>query len=96
MSASRLYSACSKLRFYFVHTPGSFSTCSPLYKGITMLEKNMHTPGVHPTEELCTQGAGCTLNFEHCLDIFVAITTKRISMFCRLKISNYKKLMGFR
>ena len=32
-----------------------------------MLEKNMHTPGaqvlkcMHPAEELCTQGVGCTL-----------------------------------
>ena len=31
----------------------------------------MHTPGVqvlksvHPTVKMCTQGAGCTLNFEH-------------------------------
>ena len=53
--------------------PGSLSMCSPLlyYKGITMLE-NMHTPGaqvlksVHPAAKLCTQGAGCTLYFEHC------------------------------
>ena len=33
----------------------------------------MHSPGaevskcVHPTAKLCTPGAGCTLNFEHCL-----------------------------
>ena len=35
----------------------------------------MHTPGaqvskcVHHAAKMCTQGAGCTLNFEHCIDI---------------------------
>ena len=36
----------------------------------------MHTPGaqvlkfVHPAAKICTQSAGCTLNFEHCVTIF--------------------------
>ena len=53
--------------------PGSLSMGSSLYKGIDRLEKNMHTPGaqvqksVCPTAKMCTQGAGCTLNFEHCI-----------------------------
>ena len=34
--------------------------------------KSMHTPGaqvsksMHPAAIMCTQGAGCTLGFEHC------------------------------
>ena len=36
----------------------------------------MHTPGAqvckfaHPAAKRCTQGAGCTLNFEHCMDVY--------------------------
>ena len=55
--------------------PGGLSMGSSLYKGINRLEKNMHTPGaqvqksVHPADIMCTQGAGCTLNFEHWPDV---------------------------
>ena len=42
----------------------------PYIKVIIMLE-GMYTPGaqvlklVHPAAKICTQGAGCILNFEH-------------------------------
>ena len=35
----------------------------------------MHTPGaqllktMHPAANMCTKGAGCTLNFEHCREM---------------------------
>ena len=47
---------CSKLRNFSMHTPGA------------QIDKTMH-PAIlkymHPTAKMCTQGAGCTLNFEH-------------------------------
>ena len=45
---------------------------SIIHKGIKMLQKRVHTPGaqvltsVHPAVKMCTHGAECTLNFEHC------------------------------
>ena len=39
---------------------------------------SMHLPGaqvlklVHPATKMCTYGAGCTLNFEHCEGYFNA------------------------
>ena len=44
-----------------------------------MLKKHMHTSGaqvlksVHPAAKMCTQGVGCTLNFEHCLSIVMCM-----------------------
>ena len=50
--------------------PGILSMGSFLYKGINRLEKTC-TLRVHRSKNLaakmCTQGAGCTLNFEHCI-----------------------------
>ena len=39
----------------------------------------MHTPGaqvlkyMHLAVKMCTQGAGCTLNFEHCIYMYICI-----------------------
>ena len=44
-------------------------------KAYLKVEKSMHTPGahvsksMHPAAKMCTQGAGCTLNFGHCMTI---------------------------
>ena len=46
--------------------------CVLPYIKAVIVRKSMHTPGaqvlnsVHPAAKRCTQGAGCTLNFEHC------------------------------
>ena len=54
---------CSKLRFYFVHTPGAHEAkivhvCSPLYKGINILEYAC-THRVHRFENMCTRQPKC-------------------------------------
>ena len=53
------------------HAPVYFFMCTFLYKGIHYVQKHMHPPGaqmlksMHPAVKMCTQGAGCTLNFGH-------------------------------
>ena len=77
-----IVSQCSKLRFYFVHLPGAKTPHSvhpaicPCVAHCISLFKSWKRPAhtgctafkpMHPAAELCTPGAGCTLNFEHCL-----------------------------
>ena len=54
------------------HAPGYlFMYTFHTYKGIHYVQKNMHPEGaqmlnsMHPAAKMCTQGAGCILNFEH-------------------------------
>ena len=77
-----LFYQCSKLRFYIVHTQGAWvakivrpAICPcvfPFIKVLIFSKKHAHTGctgenSVHPAAKICTLGAGCTLNFEHCL-----------------------------
>ena len=47
----------------------------------------MHTPGaqvskcVHAAAKMCTPGAGCTLNFEHCMGMKYAEEPFNMGMF---------------
>ena len=65
-----MLSQCSKLRFYF-RAPAT-CLCVTHYETYSKVGKSMHTPGaqvsksMHPAAKMCTQGAGCTLNFENC------------------------------
>ena len=53
----------------------------------------MHPPGaqvpksMHTAAKMCTQGAGCTLNFEHCRHIIHQIKADDLS-FCVYFLSN--------
>ena len=58
---------CSKLGFKFVHPPGAEDK---LRYTLNIRGNGAHAGCtsfniVHPALESCTQGAGCTLNFEH-------------------------------
>ena len=79
----------SKLMFYTVHTPGAsvakimhpaVCSCVPPYiKVLLCVRKNMHTPvlkSFHPAAKMCTLGALCTLNFEHCYQHCVTAANK--------------------
>ena len=73
---------CPKLSFYSVHSQGALhiKLCTrkllhapSQYIAIINGSKNVHMhtgckpPKImHPSEEMCTPGAGCTLNFGHC------------------------------
>ena len=76
---------CSKLRFYYVHLPDATPkmmlpancSCATHYINLSkVFGKSIHTPGeqvskpMHPAAKMCTQGAGCTLNFEDCYSIY--------------------------
>ena len=39
---------------------------------------------MHPAAEMCTKGAGCSLNFEHCLLLLILLSIL-IVFFLRLK-----------
>ena len=71
---------CSKLRFKFVHLPGAevgkcvhpeFKSCAHRLRYTLNNRENGAHAGctalkiMHPALKPCTQGAGCTLNFEH-------------------------------
>ena len=71
---------CPKLSFYFVHSQGALpiKLCTrkllhapSQYKAIINGSKKRAHTGctplkmVHPAVEMCTSGAGCTLNFGH-------------------------------
>ena len=52
--------------------PGIAPCTLPIYSNNKWLKKRAHTECtppkiVHPAVEMCTPGAGCTLNFGHCL-----------------------------
>ena len=62
----------------------------------------MHTPGaqvskcVHPATKMCTSGAGCTLNFEHCLrtlakNIPICVSVKVQSHFKNILVNTFLK-----
>ena len=76
-SLKDIMTQCLKLRFCFVHLPGAkalkmvqpaINSCVTHNINSTYLKvgKSMHTPGAQVSNPVHL-GAGCTLNFEHCM-----------------------------
>ena len=83
--------------------PDILFMCSPLYKGIIVIyvRKSLHTLGaqvmksVHPAAKVCTPGAGCILNFEHCAckdfpsSLYCIHVARWGTIVCRVSISGF-------
>ena len=89
-----------EIKFLFVYLSGANTPkmvhpaiCPCVTPSINLSKggKSMHTPGaqlsksMHPAAKMCTQGAGCTLNFEHCrimCTFIIIIMLTRIPTIC--------------